>query len=471
MIGSFEIHINRICWKKQTWSDQKWWASNTAIGSPGRFIYNEESAIANELRDAILHFMLSSQPIVNDLQLDLRVAVAVLMNTKEFVVEGDVEEANLKSVKYPITETDGLIEKYTDPASRSHFLKIVELLAATVCCVSGSGLSCSNWYPRRVIDDLEHDSRQFWKDRASDLFYVPNLDWAFAATAFVGNKQAFKAILSTFHTSDGNLHLSPQYAHRTALPHPFLQIYRHTEPMWVSALTVAIRKGDYELATLLLSNCPNLVNAYTLVPPHENALEIACQQGSMQMVDLILDPRWGLDYTSWHAYYAVQHAACCSCARNGTAACDERIAIIHTLLPLISSERDSRKLQNEVLRQACKWGCMTIVRTMVEELDAQPANFDGMALGCAAMQGHVEVMEYLLNHTAGHLSPLFPVYMVEFVEAGADRDMIAHLAERKSFILTYGALEPAKAQYLLTAAKAKNCPKVVELLRRGGVGD
>lgn len=397
--------------------------------------------------------------------------MAVLMNTEELIIEGSQQKGIQEKAEFPITESDGLIEKYTDPASRDRFLKIVDLLVSTVCCVSGSGLNCSNWYPRKVMDDLEYDSRQHWSDRSSDLGYVPNLDWALATTAFVGNISAFKAILNNFNNSDKTLQLSPQYSYRN-IHQPWVT-YRHptSGPTWVSALTVAIRKNNYELAVLLLETCDNLVNEYTLVPPHENALETACQQGSLQMVDLVLDPRWGLDYASWHAYYAVQNAARCSCLREGPTNCDERIAIIHTLLPLLSPERDCQKLKNEVLKQACKWGCMSLVRMLVEDLDAQPANFDGVALSAAAMHGHVEIMEYLLNRTTRHLSPFFPAYMIEFMETGADRDMMVYLEGTKSFILSYGALEPAKAQYLLIAAKKRNCPKVVDLLRRGGVSD
>lgn len=465
----FESQVNRLSWKKRCWLPSTTIFDNVTLKEPQPFVYANSCDVEDEIKTMMFEFLVSSSSVENGVQHSLRLAMAVLMNIEELVIEDTFQKDFCGLVQLK----EGLFESYTDPESRKRFLKIAGLLVETALYVSGPELRYVAWHPEQCADGLPLAPEDDWSSPwTKDTFHGLNLDWALATAVMVNNKAALNAILKATRTFDGYVILSNAIDLSNFLTAADINWkYDDRGPAWANALAVAVRKGDYELATLLMDNCIYLVNAYTTVPPHESALEIACQQGSLQMVDMILDPCRGLDYTSWHAFYAVQMAARCSCTRDGLANCEERLFIICLLLDLQSPERDCQKLKNEVLRQACKWGCMTLVRALIEDMGAEPANMRDAALGCAATHGHVEVMEYLLNCDPKHLSLFFAVYSIEFNEAAADLGMMRYLEGSKASILADGPLEPVKAQYLLSAAKARACPKVVDLLTRGGVHD
>lgn len=459
----FKLQIDRLSWK-----DRCWLPPFDIEARP--FVYSKNCEVEDEIRRLLSEFLLSSRIVENALQHSLRLAIAVLMNVKEF----QIENAGSNTFKDVVQYSDGLYKSYTDPDSRKRFLQIANLLVETTLCVSGPDLRYMSWRPDTCCgDNLPHDLHGDWSNPWTlETFHGLNLDWALATAVMMDDLPTLKAILKSTRTFDGHVILSDTVdATEFTTAADVGWRYDDRGPPWSNALAVAMRKGDYKLATLLMDNYINLVNSYTTVPPHESALEIACQQGSLQMVDLVLDPCRGLDYTSWHAFYAVQMAARCSCPEDGPGTCEERLFIIRLLLDLQSPHRDHQKLKNEVLRQACKWGCMTLVRALVEDIGAQPASLHEKALACAATHGHVEVMEYLLDCDTRHFSLFFAVYDIEFIEIAADREMIVYMENTNASILASGPLEPVKAQYLLTIAKAKDCRKVVDLLSHGGIPD
>lgn len=401
--------------------------------------------------------------------------MAVLMNTKEFIIEGVCH----KGFKDIVQESDGFLQAYEEPGSRVRFTKIAQLLAATVVDVGGTDLllasiteptSWANFFGQGLPLPASASVR-----RNNVRILDPDISWAIATAAFVRDTSTIEVLWKSATYQYGKLDLTFNIGNQAYYPDSNrFWTYHLDKNACVNGLSIAIRSGDYKLATFLLQRRPDVVNAYTSVPPHESALEIACRTGSFQMVDLILDRRWGLDYTSWHVFYAIQKAAYCPCLQqqessnkdlsSSASSCDERMAIIHTLLPLQGAERNPQRSQNNILRQACKWGCMTIIRAIIDDFGTQPANFDAMALAAAAAHGHVQVMEYLLGRATGHFSLPFAAYSLEFVDAAADRAMLAHFQETNAFILRHGPLEPAKLQYLLTVARDKNCPRVIDLL-------
>ena len=382
-----------------------------------------------------------------DLCWNLRKAVGVLMGTPELRfadIDGD-----------GAVESDGFLEDHVDVASQARLLKIVDSMTAAFICFAG-------------IEQASLVFLDFGKEPGA--WFVRNchnpLEWATAVAVFREEFPTARALLAMYVPT--NIKNGPRCeAGRYRLP---------------GVLSLAVKNCSCEMVTLLLEHGAN-VNQEVYMAPLDTPLRVACQRGSLGMVKMILSPGWGLreggDFLHkdkfgvqpdfWHWGVAISYAARCPCTHRDSKDCDERIAIINLL---ISRKKiaDIQDLMARVLAVACTWGCKSITRMLLDTGTCPNSigPYGIPALLCAAIHGHVELMEFLLERGAPHLSIFFPPNSLWFYEEAANADMMKYLYDRGAAIMKWGPLDQAKAEFILGTAAEKNCSRVIELLVRAG---
>ncbi|KIX06172.1 uncharacterized protein Z518_04146 [Rhinocladiella mackenziei CBS 650.93] len=281
-------------------------------------------------------------------------------------------------------ESKGYLEDHPDTSSQGRLIRTVESLTLTLIFSEGS---------EGVINLL---------NGAGSRRQIDSLEWATATAVFLDDLPTAKALLPTY------ARIQPDEGPELVLRGNGEDSEDFARTYMSDVLCLAIKKCSYEMISLVLENKAD-VNVDRPEPPHETPLQVACQRGSLRLVQLILNPRWELndacgDDPTPQYLLAISYAAQCRCSHGGTQQCHERMAIISLLINRRSIP-DIRTLRQHVFAEACTWDCPNIARMMLEagaSLDARGPQYTS-ALILAASHGHVELMEYLLERGATHL--------------------------------------------------------------------
>lgn len=461
-----------MSWKKEWWLSwaekynrqiQRDWGPN--------FIYRL-AGLEDAIKSVITVYLLSSEPSHGVPQSSLRLAIAILMHIKGFMPDAPLST----KPKNKVRREDGFLTLYTDSCSRQRFLRIVDALIETALSICDIRAWWTIVHVRSFdVQNVDWMSTQ-WRTDMRDTKEAKcglSLDWALTTAVRTSDMSTVETILRSEREGDECVILTDAVAPSDS---SLVKDEESSYPRQISprenALAAAVSKRNCRLITLFIHQMNRDLTVSDQRDAFKHAFKVALYQGSLEMVDLLLDPSHGLACPKAWATQDIVRLVQCPCTRNGLRLCEDRLIILRKLLSLPDSTiyRHQRS-KNELLGRACIWGCLPLVRGLVEEVGAQPADFREKPLTCAAMHGHVEVMEYLLTRDTRHRSLFFSVYQVRCLEKAADLDMMQYLRRWRTDILIQGPLEPFRLEYLLVAAKSKGCHRVVDLLTRGGVKD
>jgi ankyrin repeat protein len=157
-------------------------------------------------------------------------------------------------------------------------------------------------------------------------------------------------------------------------------------PLWT-----AVWNDDTAMVKLLIANGANVGQRFEKKEVTSNCLEIACQNGSADIVRILIENGAEVDGNGFHGHSPLRIAS-----RNG------RIAIVKYLIDkgaIIDSKGDD---QATPLESAAGKGHLEIVQMLVEKganVNHQDKELDS-PLGEAARSGFIEVVQYLLSKGA-----------------------------------------------------------------------
>lgn len=177
-------------------------------------------------------------------------------------------------------------------------------------------------------------------------------------------------------------------------------------------LVAAASNGQYSTALLVLNNGAN-VNDREKIPPYRTALGVACSAGHSSIAKLLLEPTYKLNRTYSYFRYAVESA----------------ISAHHWDLAQyligVNGVECTGYLENSLFIQAALAGNVPLLSSMLDagaDINQTPPFhlhiYNHSALGCAAMNGQLEVVKLLLSRGINRTSYEFSNSLVGAAQRG-----------------------------------------------------